>query len=427
MFATFKKIYPILSFVIFCSFQGQDAAAQRVDKRTNKNEESDINLPFKTRLQKDQPQPTKETPLSIDFPIQSLEAAVDPASYIVGPGDVFQISIWSSIEATFKIPVNPEGELTIPTIGALAVDGKTLSDVQKLVREAGGKKYLQSLITANLVSLRRFRVHVTGQVIKPGLYEALAVDRVSDLIEEAGGLTDWAAERSVEVRHLHGTVEIADLYQYKKLGNLASNLQLRGGDVIYVPPIAFSKATIRVEGLVEEPGIYQLLENETLQDFLLRVEAFNKVADLKDAYIERKTASGGTEIIPIFPYLQKPGNGLSELLLRDGDVLMVPSRKEEVYVIGAVNFPGPYPFYPNLHAIDYAGFAGSNEKAVKHTKIRVVRAGGKQTIKGHNTPINPGDTVVIPERAKFGLQEATTLVFTLTNILVTLKAVGVIE
>jgi protein involved in polysaccharide export with SLBB domain len=425
MFATFKKIYPIISLVIFCSLLWQDTAAQRIDKRTNKNEESDINLPFRTKLQKEQAE-LKETPLTIDSPIQPLEAAVDAATYIVGPGDIFQISIWSGIEATFKIPVNPEGELIIPTIGALAVDGKALSEVQKQIREAGNKKYLQTLITANLVSLRRFRVHVTGQVLKPGPYEALAVDRVSDLIEEAGGLTDWAAERSVEVRHLDGTVEIADLYQYKKLGNLAGNLSLKGGDVIYVPPIAFSKATIRVEGLVEEPGIYQLLENETLQDFLLRVEAFNKVADLKDAYIERKTAAGGTEIIPIFPYLQKQGNGHSELPLRDGDVLMVPSRKEEVYVIGAVNFPGPYPFYPNLRAIDYAGFAGSNEKAVKHTKIRVVRAGGKQTIRGLDTVVNPGDTVVIPERAKFGFQEATTLVFTLTNILVTLKAVGVI-
>lgn len=418
-------------FLFLFSLSGflSEAATQRIDKRLNRNEGQDAPSPFRTQTDRERKAQEVTIPAStLDAMLQPMEAAVDPDTYILGPGDIFQISIWSGEETAFRIAVNPEGELIIPTIGTLAVDGKSLSEAQKLVKEAGAKKYLQSPITANLVALRRIRVHVTGQVANPGLYEALAVERVSDLIELAGGLTDWGSERSIEVRHLDGRVELADLYKYKKLGSLESNLQVQGGDVIYVPPIYFSKATVRVEGLVEEPGIYQLLENETLHDFLLRVEAFNKGADLKDAYLERKNAANGsTEIIPIFPYLQSQGDGLSNFYLQDGDALMVPQRKEEVYVIGAVSFPGPYPFYPNLRAIDYVGFAGGNEKAAKVSKIKVVRAGSGQAISGHDLTIKPGDTVVVPERAKFGVQEISTLVFAVTNAIVTLKAVGVIE
>ncbi len=418
----------VLLFLFSLSGFLSEAAAQRIDKRLHRNEGQDAPSPFRTQTDRERKQQEATIPASpLDTMLQPLEAPVDPNTYIVGPGDVFQISIWANTETAVQIPVNPEGALIIPTIGAIAVNGKTLAEVQKIVREEGAKKYLQSPVSANLVRVRQFRVHITGQVLNPGLYEALAVERVSDLIERAGGLTDWAAERAIEVRHRDGAVEIADLYQYKKLGKLEANLQLTGGDVVHVPPISLTKSTVRVEGFVREPGIYQLLENETLYDFLLRVEAFNKGADLQGAYIERKNESkGAAQIIPISANLENSGNGFIDFLLQDGDVIMVPTRKDEVYVIGAVNSPGAYPFYPNLRAIDYVGFAGANERAVKPSKFKIIRAGEKNARQGFDLPIQAGDTVVVPERAKFGVQEATTLIFTLTNIIVTLKAVGVI-
>lgn len=419
-----SKIRTFYLFLILLSFSGSinEASAQTNTRRTRQQEE-DSRLPM--RNDRGQEGIILSSPTVDRF--QPLEAAVDPKTYIVGPGDVFQISIFANSETNVEIPVNPEGALIIPTIGTIAVDGKTLAEVQKIVREEGAKKYLQSPITAHLTRLRQFRVHITGQVQQPGVYDALAVDRVSDLIEQAGGLSDWAAERSVEVRHLDGTVEIVDLYQYKNLGNLDANLHLKSGDLVYVPPITFTKATVRVEGSLDAPGVYQLLENETLHDFLLRVKAFNKHADLLGAYVERKNETkGAAEIIPISASLEKAGNGFSEFYLKDGDVIMVPNRQHEVSVIGAVRSPGRYPFYPNMRAIDYLGLAGATEQAVKPSKIRVIRAGENDALKGYDLPLQPGDTVVVPERAKFGFQEITTLILTLTNIVVTFKAVGAI-
>ncbi len=417
-----SKKRSICTFLLLFSLSAaiSETSAQTNPRRTRQPEDD-------TRLQFDSDKKKEGVPVSpptVDR-FQPLEAAVDPSSYIVGPGDVFQISIFANSETSVEIPVNPEGALIIPTIGAIAVDGKTLAEAQKIVREEGAKKYLQSPISAHLTRLRQFRVHITGQVEQPGVYNALAVDRVSDLIEKAGGLTDWAAERMVEVRHLDGTVEMVDLYQYKNLGNLDANLHLKSGDLVHVPPITFRKATVRVEGSLDTPGIYQLLDNETLLDFLLRVKAFNKHADLQGAFIERKNEStGAMAIIPVSANLENAGNGLSKFYLKDGDVIMVPNRQHEVSVIGAVRSPGRYLFYPNMRAIDYLGLAGATEQAVKPSKIRVIRAGERDAIKGYDLPLQPGDTVVVPERAKFGFQEATTLILTVTNIIVTFKAVG---
>lgn len=424
-----KQFYPlcllILLVAIFPNLQAQES-----DNRLEQKQKRDIRLPLRSpldkELSKDQSKRKPSFGSEREFKMQALEASVEPDSYIVGPGDVFLISIWSMAEASFAVEVNPEGKLIVPTIGSLQVDGRTLSEVQKIVKEAGAKKYLNSPITVDLVSLRTFRVHVTGQVMNPGLYRVFAVDRVSGVIAQAGGLTNWASERSIQVRHRDGTVDSVDLYEYHKLGLLDSNIYLKGGDVIYVPPIDFTHATVRVEGLVNDPGIYQLAENETLQDLLLRVNALNKRADLEVAYIKRNSQSNdGTETIPIFPYLQNQVNGFSDLYLQDGDVIMIPQRQEEVYVVGAVRNPGPYAYYPNLQAIDYVGFAGSTERAVTLSKIKVFRKEANKEERGQNVLIQPGDTVFIAERFDFGIREITAVVVTLTNVLVTMKALDV--
>ncbi|MCH8020374.1 SLBB domain-containing protein [candidate division KSB1 bacterium] len=424
----FKAKIPLfLTLLILICSSWQNLPAQRLDKRLQKKQQQDFRSPLKSAFDKSKSTDKSKSDLlpQTEFLQQPLEAAIDPESYIVGPGDVFQIVIISSEELVFKVQVISDGKLVIPTVAVLDVDGKTLSEVQTLVKEAAADKYLNSEITANLAILRQFRVHVTGQVMKPGSYGALAVDRVSNLIEIAEGITNWGSESAIEVRHLDGTVDMVDLYRYSKLGDLDANLTLKGGDVIYVPHISLSKATVRVEGPVNDPGVYQLAKNETVQSFLLRVDAYNRHADLTNAYLQRQTVSNGvSETIPIFPYLENQGNGHAELYLQDGDVIMVPQRNEEVYVIGAVRSAGPYAYYPNLTAIDYIGFAGSTERAVKPSKVQLIRNNSEKPLKAKGLIIEPGDTVYVPQKSTFGLRDITTLIVTVTNVLLTMKALN---
>jgi len=417
----------LILLILICS-SSHNLLAQRLDKRLKKKQEQDFRSRLQSAFDKDKSTESKSDLLQqTEFQQQPLEAAIDPESYKVGPGDVFQIVITSSEEIIFRVQVISDGKLVIPTVAVLHVDGKTLSEVQTLVKKAAADKYLNSKITANLAILRQFRVHVTGQVMKPGSYEALAVDRVSNLIEKANGITNWGSESAIEVRHLDGSLDIVDLYRYSKLGDLNANLTLEGGDVIYVPHINLSKATVRVEGPVNDPGVYQLTENETVQSFLLRVDAYNRRADLTNAYIQRQTVSnGGVETIPIFPYLQNRGNDHAELYLQDGDVIMVPLRNEEVYVIGAVRSAGPYAYYPNLTAVDYMGFAGSTERAAKLSKVQLIRNNSEKPLKAKGLIIEPGDTVYVPQKSTYGFREITTLVISITNVLLTMKALNLL-
>lgn len=408
-------------------FVWQSLTAQTRTLRKNETKESRRSRFSTDRQQLNQDQLQPQSPFALELQAQPLEGAVNPQTYVVGAGDVFLINIESAEEISFRTQVTAEGKLIIPTVASLQVEGKTLSEVQTLVQRAGAEKYLDSIVTANLILLRKIKVHVTGQVMYPGAYQALAVDRVSNAIEKAGGLTSLGSERSIEVRHKDSTVDIIDMHRYLNLGELHANIHLRGGDVVYVPYINFTDATVRVEGSVKNSGVYQLAENETLENFLLRVGAYNRSADLSKAYVRRKSMTNGhSDEVPLFPFLEKQKNGPAQFDLQDNDVILIPRREEKVYVVGAVRAPGAYDYYPDLQAASYIGLAGSTEWAAKLSKIRVIRAKGSKQLKGQNHAIEPGDTIFIPRRTEFGLREITAVIGTITSILLTMKAIDVL-
>ncbi|MFH1943138.1 MAG: polysaccharide biosynthesis/export family protein, partial [bacterium] len=82
--------------------------------------------------------------------MEALERAVDPEKYIVGPSDVFSFNVWGAMEAQYPMAVNPEGKLSIPSVGEIQVDGKTLAEVQAFVLGRAKPYYANSEITLTL-------------------------------------------------------------------------------------------------------------------------------------------------------------------------------------------------------------------------------------------------------------------------------------
>lgn len=425
-----KKLLQIIPVIFFASLASVLAQTREIPQLKQLDKERDFRLPTRTSLlDKDKKDLFKQKQ---QFPFeggeQALEGAIDPSTYLVGPGDRFWITILSTLENSIPAQVSPEGKLVIQTVGTLDVNGKTLAEVQTLVAQEASAKYRNAVISVHLAGVRQIRVHVTGQVLRPGPYDALAVYRVADIIALAGGLTSWAFERGIQVRHLDGTTDTVDLYQYKKLGDLDANLVLRGGDLVHVPAINLTQATVRVEGAINDPGTYQLAQNETISDFLLRVDALTRRADLANVYIERRRGTEGhVDIIAVFPYLSGYGNGHSELALQDGDVIMVPQRQEDVYVIGAVQYPGTYPYMPNSTVQDYVGFAGGMFQAANPSKARVIRHDSKKEERGKDKPVGPGDTVYVPKKVEFGVREVAMIAGQISSILIALSAVGAFD
>lgn len=323
--------------------------------------------------------------------VEALECAVDPDTYIVGPGDIFSFNIWGALEEQVPLIVSPEGKLLVPSVGEIDVDRRPLSEVQALVLEKASSYYEKSRVTLTLEALRFFRVHVVGEVEYPGTYVAQAVDRVSSMIAEAGGVTEWAWKRGIELRHPDGRIDFFDLAAFEQEGNLEQDLFVNGGSVVYVPPIGLGKSLVKVEGDLESAGVYQIFRDETLLAFLQRIRVLERNTDLsKIAVIRREDASEGQGTDCILPFADADSLGV-DCPLQDGDRVVLPSKY--VYVKGSVQHPGAYPYVLNLTAKDYAGMAGGDYRSGGIKGVKVYHARTKKTEKGPNILVEPGDVV----------------------------------
>ncbi|MFM7340656.1 MAG: polysaccharide biosynthesis/export family protein, partial [Bacteroidota bacterium] len=173
-----------------------------------------------------------------------VETPVDPAQYVLGPNDILTLFIAPilykpEIPSHADIPVSPDGRFVIPGIGAINVGGKTLAEAEQLVKDEVTKILKTNGVSLSLRKMRTFKVFVRGAVRKPGIIPATPADRVSEIIDRAGGLMFDASMRNIDITRtltqdasIHVPVDLHDFY-FK--GDKSGNPFMHGGDVIFVP------------------------------------------------------------------------------------------------------------------------------------------------------------------------------------------------
>ena len=344
----------------------------------------------------------------------ALEAAVDPEQYIVGPGDIFSFNIWGPLESQIPAAISPEGKLAIPSVGEIVADGLTLSQLQDSVYEKAKPFYEGSDISLTLESLRYCRVHVTGEVKFPGTYVAQATNRMSTLITDAGGVTENANKGAIILKRLNGDKFLFDLSYFEQFGDLDGNICVTGGDVIFVPAVDLSKPFVHVEGDFNASGLYQINEDEELFNFLQRIRAVKRNTDITKVVVIR-----GTKILKPFA----EDNSSSFKLIKN-DLITIPAAF--VYVKGAVQKPGAYPYIQNFTAKDYAGMAGGDYQSAGIRSVKIFSTATGKTRKGPDIVVQPGDVVDLPQGWGSHARNWGTFISALASSVLAARAAGLI-
>jgi protein involved in polysaccharide export with SLBB domain len=271
-----------------------------------------------------------------------LEGAIDPKTYVLGPGDGLVLSLVGRISMDAPLEVDPEGDVWIPEFGRMRLAGLTLEQARAETRKRFRGDTRGVDITLRLVRLRRFKVYVVGEVAQPGAIEASAVTRVSDAIRRAGGITERASQRNVEVRAGDSTA-LADLISFERRGDALSNPTVSDGAVVTVPP---RHRTVTVHAPVAYPGDYEHRTGDKLSDLIALAGPFDPSAMLDRARLLRFTNDTRVDSIPVD--LRAVMRGETDVPLEEGDRLFVPAIGEyhvdrNVSITGAVGRPGTYP------------------------------------------------------------------------------------
>jgi polysaccharide export outer membrane protein len=170
---------------------------------------------------------------------EAAETAAWPsADYVIGPGDVLDISVWKDAALTKLVTVLPGGKISFPLIGEVTAGGKTLA---QLSRELKGKllRYVPDLDLSVIVhQVNSMMVYVIGKVNNPGRFVLNSNVNALQALAMAGGLNPFAKRSKIKIFRAEGDqtrIFDFDFGEVAKGRNLELNIMLQRGDVIVVP------------------------------------------------------------------------------------------------------------------------------------------------------------------------------------------------
>lgn len=346
-----------------------------------------------------------------------LQGPVDPSKYLVGPGDIFDITIVGNLPNSLIFQVSPEGSLVIPTIGVINIKGMTLSEAKIEVEKVLKQQFKNANINTTLISPRIFSVSVAGIVNNPGNFYASSVQRVDEVIYLANLKTNLAISeisqlqnqerellnrpgiiqyfrneeltekelkmslRNIQLTRLNGETLIVDLVRFYATGDVKYNPFLQDGDRIFIPNESLEGNSITISGEVRLEGQYEYSEHDSLSSVLSICQGPTNLADLEKVNLYRTNFSTGeiTRIVINFQnILNKSDN---DIPLQPGDRIVFRKKYPRetalsVTIKGEVLSPGVYPIERNNTTIkDIIKEAGGFTNYASLSEASIIRFG----------------------------------------------------
>jgi polysaccharide export outer membrane protein len=248
-------------------------------------------------------------------------ASCRAADLNLGPGDVLDIAVWNYKDLSMTATVTPDGTISYPLIGRLAVAGRTLEEVRSELLAAVARQIRDPKLAVNLVESGR-RISILGEVRSPGQFALANASRLSEAMAMAGGVTATAWLQRVSLIRADGRIQVVDLSSILDGSNLANNVDLGPGDLILVPKLQLRVAVL---GQVGSPGSYDMTRpNSTAIDAVSAAGGIAKGARPEAAVVVRR--ENGTQTV-IRVDLRRATLGSADPsvpALRDGDIIYVP-------------------------------------------------------------------------------------------------------
>jgi polysaccharide biosynthesis/export protein len=158
--------------------------------------------------------------------------------YVIGPADALEINVWKEADLDAKVPVRPDGKISMPLLGDVTASGFTptqlAADLSKRL-----KKYLDDpRVTVVVTAVNSRRIYIVGEVLRTGPYALLGNMTVLQALSGAGGFTPFASLKSIYILRNEGGTSVRLPFNYKKVvkgQNMQQNVLLQPGDTIVVP------------------------------------------------------------------------------------------------------------------------------------------------------------------------------------------------
>jgi len=363
------------------------------------------------------------------------QAPMNAAALKLRVGDIVHISLPGDDAFNKDLQIDRSGNLRLPEIGEINVLGLSEIETEALLRARLALVYHDVSGLSVTTKERRLLVTVLGYVKKPGQVNLPSHGNVQTAINAAGGLVPGAQLDRMQVRRGEQLLSF-NYKEYLDTGDQQVLPELLPLDVVFVPAsplignvqVEFDaaslvaggdggedKASFKVFGEVNNPGIFSYKKAATIVDLLMRAGGVTRYAG-----VEQIRVISGQEPL-VFDLKAYLDSGDKALLPRmsAGTTVFVPTEVDEVkagkhtvYVMGEVFKPGAFESKSDAGFLDILANAGGPTRFAETRNIHVLRADGQvdlfdlqaytQGLPGSNVPvISPGDAIYVSERTDF--------------------------
>lgn len=210
----------------------------------------------------------------------------------LGAGDVVKVSVYGSPDLTLETRIAEDGKLAYPLIGDVQVEGLEPPAVERKIASmlAAGGYLKRPQVNLLVVSMQSQQVSVLGNVMRPGRYPMEGRRSLLDVLALAGGINPEGGDVAVIVRKRDGSPakEVVNVPDMMRSADLSQNVQLGGGDVVYIE----RAPKFYIYGEVQRPGVYRLERNMTVVQALSTGGGLNQRGTERRMTVKRRDERG---------------------------------------------------------------------------------------------------------------------------------------
>ena len=236
--------------------------------------------------------------------------------YKIAIGDNINLQMWGAYEVAVELTVDAQGNVFIPQVGPVQLQGVANKDLNKVVEKKVRSVYQNNVnLYASLNATQPVKIFVTGFVQSPGLYGGFSSDSILAFLAKSGGIrSESGSYLNVELKRGNETRAFFNLYDFLLTGTI-EQVQLQDGDTLVVNT---RQGVAAFNGLVENPVQIEFTGGEiALKDALQMVGVMPEATHVRIA--RNQLAKRNVEYLPLSEAL--------EVTISSGDEVSVVSDK----------------------------------------------------------------------------------------------------
>lgn len=201
-------------------------------------------------------------------PAPAAPAPAFDSSYVIGGGDVVEISLIGRGDFTSRVRVGMDGTVLLPLVGRIPAADRTALELSEDIRQAliKGGFYSDAVVRVEVVGISSRYATVLGFVGSPGLLPLDRNYRLSEVLARVGGRAGAGADFVVLTRANGETKRYS--IDVLASGGPDQDPLVTHGDKIFIP--AAENEVFYISGQVNSPGAYPVSTGMTFRKAIAR-------------------------------------------------------------------------------------------------------------------------------------------------------------